>query len=60
LTFTGNKFKGIPNKTVAIEKGSIGDLLEIDLYDLGLLLTEEGEVKIKTDKALSVSLIARH
>ena len=60
LTFTGNNFKGIPNKTVAIPAGKVGDLLEIDLYDLGLLLTEEGEVKIKTDKALSVSLIARH
>lgn len=60
LTFTGNEFKGIPNKTVTIAAGSIGDLLEIDLYDLGLLLTEEGKVKIKTDKALSVSLIARH
>lgn len=60
LTFTGNKFKGIPNKTVEIAEGSVGDLLEIDLYDLGLLLTEEGEVKIKTDKALSVALIARH
>jgi hypothetical protein len=35
-------------------------LLEIDLYDFGLLLTEEGEVKVKTDKALSVALIARH
>lgn len=60
LTFTGNKFKGIPNKTVEIAEGSIGDLLEIDLYDFGLLLTEEGEVKVKTDKALSVALIARH
>jgi hypothetical protein len=60
LTFTGNKFKGIPNKTVEIPAGSVGDLLEIDLYDFGLLLTEEGEVKIKTDKALSVALIARH
>lgn len=60
LTFTGNKFKGIPDKTVEIPEGSVGDLLEIDLYDFGLLLTEEGEVKIKTDKALSVALIARH
>lgn len=60
LTISGNKFKGIPDKTVEIAAGAIGDLLEIDLYDLGLLLTEEGEVKIKTDKALSVSLIARH
>ena len=60
LTFTGNKFKGIPNKTVEITAGSVGDLLEIDLYDLGLLLTEEGEVKIQTDEALSVALIARH
>lgn len=60
LTFTGNEFKGIPDKTVEITAGKVGDLLEIDLYDLGLLLTEEGEVKIKTDKALSVSLIARH
>ena len=60
LTFTGNKFKGIPNKTIEIPKGSVGDLLEIDLYDFGLLLTEEGQVKIKTDKALSVALIARH
>lgn len=60
LTFTGNKFKGIPNKTVEIPEGSVGDLLEIDLYDFGLLLTEEGEVKIKTNKALSVALIARH
>lgn len=60
LTFTGNKFKGIPDKTVEIPEGSVGDLLEIDLYDFGLLLTEEGEVKVKTDKALSVALIARH
>jgi hypothetical protein len=60
LTFTGNKFKGIPDKTVEIPAGTVGDLFEIDLYDFGLLLTEEGEVKIKTDKALSVALIARH
>lgn len=60
LTFTGNKFKGIPDKTVEIPAGTVGDLLEIDLYDFGLLLTEEGKVKVKTDKALSVALIARH
>ena len=60
LTFTGNKFKGIPDKTVEIPAGIVGDLLEIDIYDFGLLLTEEGEVKVKTDKALSVALIARH
>ena len=60
LTISGNTFKGIPNKTVEITAGAVGDLLEIDLYDLGLLLTEDGEVEIKTDKALSVALIARH
>lgn len=60
LTISGNTFKGIPDKTVEITAGQVGDLLEIDLYDLGLLLTEDGEVKATTDKALSVALIARH
>lgn len=60
LTISGNTFKGIPNKTVEITAGAIGDLLEIDLYDLGLLLTEDGKVEIGTNKALSVALIARH
>lgn len=60
LTISGNKFKGIPNKTIEITAGKVDDLLEIDLYDFGLFLTEEGQVEIKTDKALSVSLIARH
>lgn len=61
LTFTGNADYGFKNKTVLLKGDTIGDIYEIDIYDLGFRFENdaEGSVKISTSASVGLVLIAR-
>lgn len=61
LTISGNTRAGKQSFVVEIPAGTIGDVHEIDLYDLGFYIEsdKEGSATITTDAAVGLVLIAR-
>lgn len=64
ITIKGSKQYNIDDLVVEIPSGSSGDLYEIDLYNMGLLLEgvagEPGVIIESADTTLSLALVVRH
>lgn len=61
FTLSGNKRTGTSALEIEYTPAAIGEIFEIDLYDLGLRLenTPKGAMTIASDTAVSLLLIAR-
>ena len=61
LTISGGIRKHIETETITIPAGAIGDIYEIDMYDLGLRFedNEEGSVKFTLANDLDMILVTR-
>ena len=61
LTISGNKRAGTTTRVVEIPAGAIGDIYELDLFDLGLMIEDnvEGSAIIKTSADIGIVLVAR-
>ena len=62
ITLTANTRAGIEEKTLVIPAGVIGDIYEIDLFDLGFHIesNQEGSVKLTPSKDVGLVLVARY
>lgn len=62
ITFSGNARAGFQPKVITLPAGVAGDIYEIDLYDLGIIIesNREGNARLTLSGALDLLLIARH
>lgn len=60
IVVSGNHNTGHADHNIVLPAGTKGDLYEVDLFDLGFLFKENGDVTFTTNKAIDALLIARY